>query len=163
MDHRSISMVKKEMLLHIFKVMCVGIFLETSAKGDGCRNYTDLSDATRSISFYNRAQQKLCDRTLETNWYRFIGQAGYQMQGHCPTAERYQCQTSFAGWLDGKHPRVLDGVVERKVCFYHHILKDCCALDSIVKVRNCGDRYYVYKLSAPPNGCSRYCGTGAGK
>ena len=163
MNYRPISMVNKEMLFHIFQVLSAIIFLGTTVKSHGCTNYTVLSDATRSLSYYDNSQRKLCDKNLETKWYRFIGQAGNRMQGHCPTAKRYHCQTSFVGWLDGKHPTVVDGEVERKVCFYHHILNDCCFWDSVVKVKNCGGRYYVYKLSAPPKGCSRYCGTGAGK
>ena len=66
-------MVKNEMLLHILKVFSVGIFLETEAKGDGCTNYTVLSDATRSLSYYDETQRQHCDKNLETKWYRFMG------------------------------------------------------------------------------------------
>ena len=153
------------MFLRIFKVLLVGISLETAVKGDGCTDYTVLSDATRSLSFYDSTRGKLCDENLETKWYRFMGQAGNQMQEHCPTAKHHQCQTIFVGWLDGKHPRVLDGEVERQVCFRYYGMSGCCRLNSVVKVKNCGDHYYIYKLSTTRGigACSRYCGTRIGK
>ena len=152
------------MFLRIFKVLLVGISLETAVKGDGCTNYTVLSDATRSLSFYDSTRGKLCDKNLETKWYRFMGQAGNQMQEHCPTANSHQCQTFYAGWLNGKHPSALDGEVERKVCFRYHRVGRCCSMERPIKVKNCGDRYYIYKLTATDErDCIRYCGTRVGK
>ena len=164
-------MVKEEMFLRIFKVLLVGTFVETVVEGDACTNYTILSNATRSMTYYDRAQPYLCDKNLETKWFRFEGQAGNRMQDYCPTGKQQHCQTFLAGWLNGTHPRVLDGEVDRKVCFryYHGYYRklSCCSLSSSVKVKNCGDRYYVYKLDftriSRENSCARYCGTGVGK
>ena len=157
-------MVKKEMLLQIFKVLSVGIFLETAVKGDGCTNYTILSDATRFINYLNGTQGELCDKYLETKWYRFMGEAGNRMQDHCPRTGRFHCQTFLPGWLNGTHPRVVDGEVERQVCFYNVQKMDCCRDSTVVKVKNCGDQYYIYQLKPITTQiCSRYCGTGVGK
>ena len=157
------------MFLRIFKVLLVGTFLETAVEGDGCTNYIILSDATRSMSYYDQAQPYLCDKNLETNWYRFMGKAGNQMQDHCPTATQH-CQTNLASWLDGTHPRVLDGEVERKLCFRTNSLEvvagSCCWLSSAVKVKNCGNQYYVYKMGPTwfsQSFCFRFCGTRVGK
>ena len=68
-------MINKEMLLHIFKVLSAIIFSGTTVKSHGCTNYTVLSDATRSLSYYDNSQRHLCDKNLETKWYRFMGQA----------------------------------------------------------------------------------------
>ena len=155
-------MVKKEMLLRIFKVFSVGIFLETAVKGDGCQDYTILSDATRLINYYKKGQPILSDKHLETEWYRFMGQAGNRMQDHCPRTRRIYCQTYDAGWLYGTHPKVVDGEVERKVCFYKPYGNDCCGDSIVVKVKNCGNQYYIYQLK-PTKIYSRYCGTGVGK
>ena len=155
-------MVKKEMLLQTFKVFSVGIFLETAVKGDGCKNYTILSDATRFINYFNGAQQILSDKYLETEWYRFMGQAGNRMQDHCPRTGRFHCQTYKAGWLYGTHPKVVDGEVERQVCLYDAYEKDCCEDNIFVKVKNCGNQYYIYQLK-PTKIYTRYCGTGVGK
>ena len=163
MNYWLFSMVQKETLLQIFKVLSVVIFLETEVKGDGCTDYIALSDATRSISYYDSNQYQLCDKTLETKWYRFTGQAGNRMLDYCPTAKKRQCQTFETGWLSGGHPRVLDGEVERKLCFHfynmYHDIHVCCPSSSTVKVKNCGG-YYVYKLDAITKfSCARYCGT----
>ena len=165
MDYRLFSMVKNEMLLEIFKVLSVGIFLETAVKGDACTNYTVLSNATRFINYLDMTNpEELCDGHLETKWYRFMGPAGNRMQDHCPRIKRYYCQTRQTGWLNGMHPRVVDGEVERKVCFYNPLANDCCRHSVVVKVKNCSDQYYIYQLRPTTTQiCSRYCGTRVGK
>jgi cysteine-rich repeat protein len=93
-----------------------------------------------------------CDKTGDS-WYRLTGGAGSQMPTTPP--EIYACGTDSPGWLNGEHPQVLDGAVDRQVCF--HGKGDTCFLDVTIKVRNCGE-YYVYKLPDPPDSCLRYCG-----
>ena len=67
----------------------------------------------------------------------------------------YKCGTDWSGWLDGAHPTVEDGEVEREVCF-----SDCalgCKGKRIILVKNCGSFYiyYLHKTSCH----RRYCGT----
>ena len=92
---------------------------------------------------------------LSTGWYRFSGAAGNQMAESCVDKDR--CGTLYPGWLNGSHPTVNEGAVQRRVCFgdYSH---DCCLLSIYIRVRNCGG-FSVYQLK--PLLCGfRYCGNG---
>jgi len=64
------------------------------------------------------------------------------------------CGTHLTGYLTGGHPRVQDGVVDRKVCFEY--TSSACQSSSMIKVVNCG-HFFIYNLVDTP-GCSfRYC------
>ena len=68
---------------------------------------------------------------------------------------KYHCGTHAPGWLNGAHPTVAEGSVQRQVCFSW--TSGCCQWSINIMVRNCG-AFYVYKLTDTP-GCSmRYCG-----
>ena len=69
----------------------------------------------------------------------------------------YHCGTDAPGWLNGAHPAVADGVVQREVCFSY--LGSCCDYSNKISVRNCG-AFYVYKLDPPSHCYLRYCGNG---
>ncbi|CAH3188038.1 unnamed protein product [Porites lobata] len=73
----------------------------------------------------------------------------------CPPTDR--CNTAATGWLNGGHPTVADGQVNRTVCF-HYVTSGCCEWSTNIKVRNCGS-YYVYYLSGTPTCNLGYCGT----
>ena len=96
----------------------------------------------------------LCDRQLSEGWYRLVGAAGTEMPTRRVPA--YRCGTDWPGWLDGIHPTVEDGKVQRTVCFSDR--SDGCKWSKTIFVKNCGS-YYIYKLSKPPNCDARYCGT----
>ena len=67
----------------------------------------------------------------------------------------YRCGTNWSGWLDGAHPTVEDGEVERKVCFSDRV--SGCKGTITVLVKNCGS-FYIYYL--PQTSCHwHYCGT----
>lgn len=118
-----------------------------------CISYTPLSDADRHVNHGNT--NDLCDRHIQTGWYRFTGAAGTRMPRTCPAMNR--CNTDASGWLRDPHPTVSQGIVERTVCY--HWLSQCCHWSNTIQVLNCGD-FYIYKL-VPPNYCQlRYCGTG---
>ena len=124
---------------------------------DGCINFKVLSEADRAQG--NTLQNNLAyDDNLVTGWYRFQGAAGNRMPEKCVL--QYRCGTYAPGWLNGTHPTVAEGVVNRKVCY--HNLYDCCRWSNIIKVKNCSS-YYVYELQRPPYRNLRYCGNGAGK
>ena len=93
---------------------------------------------------------------LSTDWYRFSGAAGNQMVESC--VDMYRCGTIYPGWLDGSHPTVNEGAVQRRVCFSYYVYGgDCCSLSTYIRVRNCGG-FFVYQLK-PLTVCnSRYCG-----
>ncbi|XP_068739004.1 uncharacterized protein [Montipora capricornis] len=121
-----------------------------------CSNYGFLNESNRAMTFVNRSIGNLCDSTL-SGWYRFSGEAGTQMADSC--RKMYHCNTDSPGWLNGTHPTVAEGIVQRKVCFLQHLNgTDCCYLSKDISVRNCG-AFYVYRLD-PPRCNSRYCGNG---
>ena len=123
-----------------------------------CSNYTFLNESDRAMTYAERSLGNLSDSKL-SGWYRFSGGAGTQMAEACP--KMYSCSTNSSGWLNGSHPTVAQGIVERKVCFSQRVsqfLKDCCNYSKNISVRNCG-AFYVYRLD-PPDYYSRYCGNG---
>ena len=121
-----------------------------------CSNYKFLSKSNRAMTHSNRSIGKMCDSVL-SGWYRFSGEAGTQMADSCPKI--YHCSTDSPGWLNGTHPTVAEGIVQRKVCFFEPFNgSHCCAFSKTTSVRNCG-AFYVYRLD-PPDWCSRYCGNG---
>jgi len=97
----------------------------------------------------------LCDNELKKGWYRFEGEAGTRMPTTC--LNQGKCGTNFPGWLNGIHPTVADGEVDRKVCFsaYPHCKAEDC---KPIRVKNCST-YYVYELDGTPGCDKRYCGT----
>ena len=127
-------------------------FFDFVAPHRDCNNYKKLRDANRKSSYKNRA--KLCDDKLHVGWYRFVGAAGTKM----PTSlvPSYRCGTVYSGWLNGSHPSVEDGEVDRRVCFSDY--RNHCRGTTKIGVRNCGS-YYIYKLRQPSLCAMRYCGT----
>ena len=120
----------------------------------GCQNYSSLNSSNRRITYpYNHHD---CDSGIGPGWFRFEGSAGTRMPSSCPPTRR--CGTIAPGWMNGSHPTVADGQVNRTVCFHYN--GNCCYWSSNIKMRNCSS-YYVYYLSGTPNGqCHlRYCGT----
>ena len=112
---------------------------------DGCKNYSDLSEA-------NCEGDSRCDSRLETGWYRFEGAAGERMPDKSVFV--WRCGTKHPGWLNGTHPTVADGVVTRRVCYSRE--DDRCWLCNNIKVKNCSG-YYVYESQRTPDCTLRYC------
>ena len=123
-----------------------------SAVAPECASYITLNASDRNVRYKGRAK---CDNNLETKWYRFQGQAGKKLTTTCPQIHR--CNTDIPGWMNGKHPTVEDGKVQRQVCF--HGYEKCCFRSTTIDVRNCG-AYFVYRLNKLSYCNSRYCGTG---
>ena len=125
-----------------------------------CFTYTFLNESDRARTFRNTswAWSSLSDLKLD-GWHRFGGGAGDQMADSCVPYRH--CRAQRPGWLNGSHPTVADGAVNRFVCFSS--LSDCCQFSTSITVRNCGG-FFVYKLKqAPvcvPISIARYCGNG---
>ena len=96
----------------------------------------------------------LCDKQLPEGWYRFVGAAGTKMS--TTRVRAFRCGAAWSGWLDGSHPTVEDGKVQRTVCFNNR--NTGCKDKKEVFVKNCGS-YFIYKLQQPTICNSRYCGT----
>ena len=95
-----------------------------------------------------------CDEELKSSWYRFTGDAGFQMANKCMRTGDTACSALGAGWLVGSHPTIEEGVVSRGVCF--RTRSSCCSSTINIKVKNCG-QYMIYYLIAPENCPYRYC------
>ena len=98
------------------------------------------------------------DNIVSPGWYRMTGNSGDRIPEKCVPKRR--CGTHAPGWLNGTHPKVLDGVVNRRVCY--HWSNNCCLWKNDIKIRNCGG-YYVYELTKPPACSLRYCGNKPGE
>ena len=128
-----------------------------------CKSYKALNQADRAVGYYKNPNSNVkCDGRAPDNivaaaWYRMIGASGDQIPESCP--RQWSCGTHAPGWLSGKHPTVLEGVVTQKVCY--HWSSGCCTWHNNIKIRNCSS-YYVYELVKPPVCSLRYCGNKAG-
>ena len=123
-----------------------------------CSNHSFLNESGRAMTYTDRSLGNLSDSHL-SGWYRFSGGAGTQMAEACP--KMYSCSTNSSGWLNGTHPTVAEGIVQRKVCFSQRVSQfftDCCNQAKTISVRNCG-AFYVYRLDRSDY-YSRYCGNG---
>lgn len=69
--------------------------------------------------------------------------------------EEENCGAMWSGWLEGEHPTVEDGKVNKTVCFSGGT---GCEITKFISVKNCGS-YYIYELTKPPKCDARYCGT----
>ena len=119
-----------------------------------CHDYTLLNEAHRAVTCI--ANKQKCDKPMEPKWYRFSGDAGTKMVETCPT-KLFVCSTDIPGWLNGTHPSMNEGEVERTTCWSY--LSNCCSFVKTIKVRNCGD-FFVYHLGSVPACYGVYCGTG---
>lgn len=137
-------------------------------KENECTTYRVLDSADRSKTNVNTVSQgDKCDHWnsgfVRNAWYRFTGAAGQTMADECVQAG--SCQTTMAGWMNGTHPKVFDGIQRRKACFssesnpYKRQNNNCCERQINIHVRNCGE-FYVYKLPSTPGCFLRYCGSG---
>ena len=106
------------------------------------------------MSYATHTHLSLCDNQLPKGWYRFVGAAGTRMS--TTRVPAFRCGTDWSGWLDGSHPTVKDGKVQRTVCFSDR--SSGCKYIKEISVKNCGS-HFIYKLQQQANCNSRYCGT----
>ena len=73
--------------------------------------------------------------------------------------EPFHCGTDWSGWLDGAHPTVENGEVQRTVCFSNRESEtQPCKYSEKIFVKNC-ESYFIYKLVKLTKCESRYCAT----
>ena len=164
------------------------LFLPTLSKNDNssipCTRYTTLNQKWRRIVGYgpsNDGSAYNCDYPgskgrggIKPGWHRFEGEAGTYLPTKAPSnlyvgtpgastvsGGRFSevCGTSLVAWLNGQHPTVRDGIVERVFCFQW--TSGECEYSFKSKVRTCPDpsdskkTFYVYYLKFPRNiGCN---------
>ncbi|TRY89386.1 hypothetical protein DNTS_024124 [Danionella cerebrum] len=123
---------------------------------DPCYSYTILDQSWRSI--YNTTMYPYlnCDYNFNfVGWYRFLlnGQNA-QMTEQCIPVNH--CGSYASLHLDGGHPTIADGVVNRNSCVLWNNV--CCSVEIIpIRVKACLGGYYVYELVQPTPYCSAYC------
>ncbi|XP_073684043.1 uncharacterized protein [Garra rufa] len=113
----------------------------TKSLTDPCYKYTVLDDPWRSPDY--RYTQNMCDANVNwVGWYRlFINGQSAQMSETCVNIR--SCGTNAPMWLNGTHPTVEDGVVNRDVC---GSWSNCCSFPYSIKVKACPGGYYVYEF-----------------
>ncbi|PIO25990.1 hypothetical protein AB205_0080660, partial [Aquarana catesbeiana] len=123
---------------------------------DPCSNHTVLNDPWRSTSnTYNYNYWYYwyhCDYGL-SGWYRFKGEYDQQIPEHC--IPQYSCGTAVPIWMNGSHPTVSDGIVNRTACSNWY--EGCCTYPYNISVKMCPGGFYVYKLQRPPSCDFAYC------
>ncbi|XP_068100886.1 uromodulin-like [Hyperolius riggenbachi] len=119
---------------------------------DPCSNNTVLNDPWRSTSNVNTTYY--CDSSLN-GWYRFVGSAGVRFPESC--VPEHRCGADAPVWLNGTHPLLSDGIVNRTVCAAWS--GNCCLWSTTVQVKACPGGYHVYSLPGTPGAvCSlSYC------
>ncbi|XP_078383788.1 uncharacterized protein LOC144666259 isoform X1 [Oculina patagonica] len=126
--------------------------LRSNVSGPECSSYLIDSQEDRSVSFPKAIRK--CDDALVPGWYRFNSTAGLTIPTYCVPSN--MCNADGTGWLNGTHPTLLEGVVNRTVCF--NWAGNCCNWRVTISVRNCG-LFYVYRLVRTPLCYLRYCVT----
>ena len=116
---------------------------------DSCYDYKNLSEANREISYNTPFGSELCDYQLSEGWYPSVGAAGKKNANNaCASIQMW------SGWLNGAHPTVEDGEVQRTVCFSDR--STGCKYSNDIIVKKSGS-CLIYKLFHPPGCESRFC------
>jgi len=150
-------------MMSLSQLACLGCFLvalhlnigicQKEECDDCCSNYKELNEPRRSIkSAWRKGHRAVCDRHLESGWYRFTSEVGGKMPER--KVEEYNCGTHDPIWLNGRHPAVNGGHVVLKACI--HSFGIACDESFDINVKNCGD-FYVYYLKPTYYCATAYC------
>nr|XP_022324268.1 von Willebrand factor D and EGF domain-containing protein-like isoform X2 [Crassostrea virginica] len=118
-------------------------------------NHKPIVEPHRSTQFQPEPTDTLlCDDNLQAGWYAFDNSD--EMPTSCVT--QFHCGTHFPLWMQGSHPSVADGIVQRKACsnVYGSSSHTCCDFSLDIQVKNCGT-FYVYYLQTVPACAMAYC------
>ncbi|XP_077350270.1 uromodulin-like isoform X2 [Lithobates pipiens] len=123
---------------------------------DPCSSHTVLNDPWRSTfntyAYDMYGYSKHSDYAL-SGWYRFEGEYDQQIPEYC--VPRYSCGADTPIWMNGSHPTVNDGIVNRTACPNWN--DGCCTQPYNISVKMCPGGYYVYNLQSTPIWNSAYC------
>ena len=126
---------------------------------DMCKMYKVLHDPDRLWSYTGPTMQK-CDAHLYGKFRFGSLYTPWSIREGCDPQDllvkTHRCGAKYPGYLVGKHPAVIDGVVERIVCFTEANNPCVCRNTTVVKIQNC-DGYYVYDFRSVPSCNSRFC------
>ncbi len=129
--------------------------IHTGLQARDCKGvkYTTINDPRRSTAYTKTTN--LCDKGLIQNngWYRFTSEAGGEISTRMPQSG--SCGTYVPIWLNGSHPSLEEGIVNRTACGLYSKLYPCANRYQI-KVRNCSG-FYIYQLTPPEECFSAYC------
>ncbi|KAM6972523.1 uncharacterized protein FYW47_004679 [Aplochiton taeniatus] len=126
---------------------------------DPCSNYRVLDDAWRSTSSHVYVVGSHCDQYVAwQGWYRMmLGNTSAFMPDKC--VDELMCGTYAPMWLNSKHPKLTDQVIQSTVCAAWS--GSCCLWETKpIHVKACPGNYYVYKLESPPFCNLAYCARG---
>ena len=93
------------------------LLLPVSSLGrDPCHSYSELNNPYRSIAYVAAVgvDTMICDEDVISGWYRFVNEVGGEMPEF--KADIYHCGTVAPIWMQGSHPSVADGEVNRTAC-----------------------------------------------
>ncbi|XP_077305976.1 uromodulin-like [Lithobates pipiens] len=107
---------------------------------DPCVSRTVLNQPRRSTN-YTQSSFLYYDYYMN-GWYQFVGSGGVRIPEYCVPI--YRCNTNIPLWMNGTHPVIRDGIVNRTSC--GRWSEDCCYWTSTIQVKACPQGYYVYKL-----------------
>ena len=141
--------------LAVFVAVLLSLIVQSHGT-DPCVTHGNLNNPFRSTGYVarDRVDPMICDQNLQTGWYRFVNEVGGKMPE--TKATKGQCGTYAPIWLKTPHPSAADGIVDRTACINYSEQQNGC-LPIGIKVKNCNDSYYVYRL-VPTLGCPMaYC------
>ncbi|XP_043533706.1 pancreatic secretory granule membrane major glycoprotein GP2-like [Chiloscyllium plagiosum] len=135
-------------------LLILGLLIPASALTDPCASHTVLDQAWRNINcgFLECLIGLICDDHLQQGWYRFNSSGGWKIPEIVIPLSN--CSSWSTGWLNGRHPTVLEGEVTRTVCF--NWFEDCCYKTQEIKIKNCSS-FFVYELKPAPFCPAVYC------
>ena len=117
-----------------------------TALGDSSRRFNNtLPDCNWGGPFCTGPAPSYDDDLPDNEWYRFTDGA-FAYLSEQPVVP-LSCGTYIPGWLNGVHPTVAEGTVDRQVCFYWDGSPQRWCYS--VNVTNCGGAYFVYQLRFP--------------
>ncbi|XP_019622001.1 PREDICTED: von Willebrand factor D and EGF domain-containing protein-like isoform X2 [Branchiostoma belcheri] len=131
-----------------FLIFTAGILVVMGTTDDPCLTAKEIYEPRRSTEYVTpqHSSNKTSDTYRPEGWYRFT-----HMNGMMPTVcvEAFRCGTDTPIWMDGTHPAVGDGEVDRVACSNLGFPGDCCPSTYNIKVKACGpagNPFYVYRL-----------------
>ncbi|XP_078061051.1 uncharacterized protein LOC144486894 [Mustelus asterias] len=135
-------------------LLILGLLIADSALTDPCVDHTALSDTWRSTDCRETecSNNSMCDGDLLVGWYRFKSSGGWKIPETLVAEEH--CSTHRSGWLQGSHPTLEQGEVNRRVCFNWD--GNLCSWEREIKIKNCSS-YIVYELKPTPGCDAAYC------